>query len=80
MCQCCHKQVAGGGGGLSPSQTVNPISTREADYARHSTTSPFGFSDLGTALGCITLLTTTNFREDMSELTKYDYVYLQQGI
>ena len=61
-------------------QTVNPISTREADYARHSTTSPFGFSDLATALGCITLLTTTNFREDMSELTKYDYVYLQQGI
>ena len=42
-------------------RTVNPISTREADYAHHSTTSPFGFSNLATALGWITLLTTTNF-------------------
>ena len=31
-------------------QTFNPISTREADYAHHSTTSPFGFSNLATAL------------------------------
>ena len=40
-------------GYFSPSvfgQTVNPISTRGADYAHHSTTSPPGFSDLGTAL------------------------------
>ena len=32
-------------------RTVNPISTRGADYAHHSTTSPLpGFSDLATAL------------------------------
>ena len=30
--------------------TVNPISTRGADYAHHSTTSPLKFSDLATAL------------------------------
>ena len=40
-------------GGFSPpmfGRTVNPISTRGADYAQHSTTSPFNFSDLATAL------------------------------
>ena len=41
-------------GGFSPppmfGQTVNPISTRGADYARHSTTSPPRFSDLATGL------------------------------
>ena len=31
-------------------RTVNPISTRGADYAHHSTTSPLKFSDLATAL------------------------------
>jgi hypothetical protein len=31
-------------------RTVNPISTRGADYARHSTTSPPKISDLATAL------------------------------
>ena len=31
-------------------QTVNPISTRGADYAHQSTTSSPGFSDLATAL------------------------------
>ena len=38
--------------GCSPvfGQTVNTISTRGADYAHHSTTSPSGFSDLVTAL------------------------------
>ena len=34
------------GGALAPihrfGQTVNPISTRRADYAHHSTTSPLG--------------------------------------
>ena len=41
------------GGALAPpvfGQTVNPISTKGADYAHHSTTSPPGFSDLATAL------------------------------
>ena len=40
-------------GALAPpmfGRTVNPISTRGADYARHSTTSPPKFSDLATAL------------------------------
>ena len=41
---------AGGLGGLVFGQTVNPISTRGADYAHHSPTSPPGFSDLATAL------------------------------
>jgi hypothetical protein len=31
-------------------RTVNPISTRGADYAHHSTTNPLKFSDLATAL------------------------------
>ena len=31
-------------------RTVNPISTRGADFAHHSTTSPLKFSDLATAL------------------------------
>ena len=34
-------------------RTVNPISTRGADYVRHSTTSPPKFSDLATALPSI---------------------------
>ena len=44
---------AGGWGGFSPpvfGQTVNPISTRGADYTHRSTTSPFGFLDLATGL------------------------------
>ena len=43
----------GGLGSLAPpifGQTVNPISTRVADYAHHSNTSPPGFLDLATAL------------------------------
>ena len=49
------RPVASGGAGgaiVSPvfGQTVNPISTRGADYAHHSTTSPPGFSDIATAL------------------------------
>ena len=43
----------GAGGALAPpvfGQTVNPISTRGADYTHHSTKSPSGFSDLVTAL------------------------------
>ena len=31
-------------------RSVNPISTRGADYAHHSNTSPPGFSDLAMAL------------------------------
>ena len=41
------------GGALAPlvfGRTVNPISTRGADYAHHITTGPPGFSDLPTAL------------------------------
>ena len=40
-------------GGFSPTffdQTVNPISTRGADYTHHSATRPPGFSDLATGL------------------------------
>ena len=43
----------GAGGALTPpvfGQTVNPISTRGADYTHHSTTSPPGFSEFATAL------------------------------
>ena len=43
----------GAGGALAPpvfGQSVNPISTRGADYAHHSTTSPPGFSNLATGL------------------------------
>ena len=49
--QGCRKQ--GGWGALAPpvfGQTVNPISTRGADYTHHITTSPPGFSDLATGL------------------------------
>ena len=50
-----HRAVASGGAGgaLAPpvfGQTVNPISTRGADYTHHSTTSPSGISDLATGL------------------------------
>ena len=45
---------SGGGWGASAppnfDRSVNPISTRGADYAHHSTTSPPGFSDLATGL------------------------------
>ena len=47
----CRKR--GGWGALAPpvfGRTVNPISTRGADYAHYSTTSLPGFSDLATAL------------------------------
>ena len=43
-----------GGLGASASpifdRSVNPISTREADYAHHSTTNPPEFLDLATGL------------------------------
>ena len=34
-------------------RSVDPISTRRANYAQHITTCPLGFSDLLTALSCI---------------------------
>ena len=37
-------------------KTANPISTRGADLAHHSTTSPPGYSDLVTALALIEFL------------------------
>ena len=46
----CCRAVANGGGGFG--QTVNPISTRRADYTHHNTTSTPGFSDLATGLCC----------------------------
>ena len=53
--QGCRKRGAGGG---VFSWAVNPISTRGADYAHHSTMyePPPGFSDLVTALVCILLI------------------------
>ena len=48
------RRQRGAGGALAPpvfGQTVNPISTRGADYTYHSTTSPPGISDLATGLG-----------------------------
>ena len=47
-----RRKVGAWGALASPmfGRTVNPISTRGADYARHSTTSPPKFSDLATAL------------------------------
>ena len=54
MVSRCRPVASGGAGGaLAPPvfvQTVNPISTRGADYTHHSTTSPPGFSDLATGL------------------------------
>ena len=50
----------GAGGAIAPpvfGQTVNPNSTRGADYVHHSNTSPPGFSDLATALDLLGLLT-----------------------
>ena len=47
------RRKVGAWGALAPpmfGQTVNPISTRGADYARQSTTSPPKVSDLATAL------------------------------
>ena len=52
-CMDTGPSQVGGWGNVSPpvfGQTVNPISTRGADYAHHSTTSPPKFSDLATAL------------------------------
>ena len=48
----CRPVASGGAGGHVPvfGRTVNPISTRGADYAHHSTKCPPGFSDLATAL------------------------------
>ena len=51
--QGCRKR--GAEGASAPpifGQTVNPIATRGADYAHHSTTSPPVFSNLATALIC----------------------------
>ena len=48
------KQMLGAQLGQPPppvfGRTINLISTRGADYAHHSATSPFGFSDFATAL------------------------------
>ena len=49
LCSQAHRRR--GAGGASFGQTVNPISTRGADFPHHSNTSPPpGFSDLATAL------------------------------
>ena len=62
--------VASRGLALVFGQTVNSISTRGADYAHHSNTSPSGFSDLATAL----TLQYSHAREDTKQLDfKYDY-------
>ena len=53
LCYAAGPLQGEGLGGFSPpmfGQTVNPISTRGADYARHSNMSPPKFSDLATAL------------------------------
>ena len=57
--QGCRQRVGAGGASAPPvfDRSVNPISTRGADYALHSTTSPPGFSDLATALDLLGLLT-----------------------
>ena len=39
-------------------QTINPISTKGADYTHHSTTCPPGFSDLATGLHILTKYTS----------------------
>ena len=48
------RRKRGGWGALAPppgfAPTINPISTRGADYTHQSTTSPPGFSDLATGL------------------------------
>ena len=50
----CRPVASGGAGGARAppvfGRTVNPISTRRADYTHHRTTSPSGFSDLATVL------------------------------
>ena len=48
-----HSRLSQAGGGAVFGKTVNPTSTRGADYAHHSTTSPPGFSHLATALTLI---------------------------
>ena len=80
MMQGCHK-VGAGEALASPvlGQTVNPISTRGTNYARHSTMSPLpGFSDLATALWCDHTIvleqikTTKSYDHIMEKLVKTD--------
>ena len=53
-------------------QTVNPISTRGAEYTRHSTTSPPGISDLATGLpGKTKVLPTTEPLDPMCSGVRY---------
>ena len=52
-------------------RTVNPISTRGADYAHHSTTSPLKFSDLATALPWFVILPHNPKIIDLSTCTVY---------
>ena len=54
----------GAGGAIAPpvfGQTVNPISTKGADYTHHSTTSPPGISDLATGLHVYGKICNGNF-------------------
>ena len=49
----------GDGGAIAPPDfdiEVNPISTKEADYAHHIATPPPGFSDVPTVLICIDVM------------------------
>ena len=50
LIQVCRAVASGGRPPPVFGRTVIPMSTREADYAHHSTTSPPGFSDLVTGL------------------------------
>ena len=72
--QGCRKR--GGLGGFTPpppifGQTVNPISTRGADYAHHSTSSPLGFSDHATALSINTALNVSKNDHLLTQPTQF---------
>ena len=69
------RRKRGAGGGFSPpvfGQTVNPISTRGADYTYHSTTSPPGISDLakGLYMGVLSLVQIQLDGSDMAWTSK----------
>ena len=58
-----RRAVTSGGALAHPvlGQTVNPISTRGADYTHHSTTSPPGISDLATGLNSVFAINQYNY-------------------
>ena len=60
--QGCRKRGADGAS-ASPvfGQTVNPISTRGADFTHHSTTRPPGISDLATGLNSVFAINQYNY-------------------